>query len=358
MRVAIAFDHRGVVLRPRAIAEVESLGHEVVDLGTDSPAPRIDYPDKAREVGEAVLRGDAERAVLICSSGVGAAIAACKLDGVRAAVCHDIYTAHQGVEHDDMNVLCLGSEIVGGELAAELIRAFLAARFDGGERYVRRLEKVAALEEDGRFTSARDISVLIRPGMPVYDGNPEVHLELDSSIAEGAHANVSRLELGVHTGTHVDAPVHFIEGAAGTESLALEPLLGPATVVDATSLQGDIDAASLETLDLPEDMSRLLLKTPNSELWGRDSFTRDFIRLTGSGARFLIDRGVRLVGIDYLSIGDEDAHRDLLGAGVTALEGLDLRGVEPGHYELVCLPLRVEGSDGAPARAILIGGRR
>jgi arylformamidase len=132
-------------------------------------------------------------------------------------------------------------------------------------------------------------------------------------------------------------------------------MLGPATVVDATSIEADLDAAALATLDLPEDPTRILLKTPNSRLWERDSFSRDFVRLTGSGARFLIDRGVQLVGIDYLSIGDEEAHRELLGAGVTALEGLDLRQVEPGRYDLVCLPLRLEGSDGAPARAILLG---
>jgi ribose 5-phosphate isomerase B len=146
MKIAVAFDHRGVVLRPRVIRELQSLGHEVVDLGVDAPTPRVDYPDKAREVGEALAAGDAERAVLVCSSGVGAAIAACKLPGLRASVCHDVYTAHQGVEHDDLNVLCLGSEIVGGELAAELVRTFVSARFDGGERYRRRLRKVAALE--------------------------------------------------------------------------------------------------------------------------------------------------------------------------------------------------------------------
>jgi ribose 5-phosphate isomerase B len=146
MKIAVAFDHRGVVLRPRVIRELQSLGHEVVDLGVDAPTPRVDYPDKAREVGEALAAGDAERAVLVCSSGVGAAIAACKLPGLRASVCHDVYTAHQGVEHDDLNVLCLGSEIVGGELAAELVRTFVSARFEGGERYRRRLRKVAALE--------------------------------------------------------------------------------------------------------------------------------------------------------------------------------------------------------------------
>ena len=147
MRVAVAFDHRGVKLRDRILEELATGGHDAVDLGTDTAADRVDYPDKAREIGEAIRSGDAERGVLVCGSGVGASIAACKLPGVRAAICHDTYSAHQGVEHDDMNVLCLGSEVVGAELAAELVRAFLAARFDGGERYVRRLEKIEELEK-------------------------------------------------------------------------------------------------------------------------------------------------------------------------------------------------------------------
>ena len=144
MRIAVAFDHRGVHLRP---AVFEALaGHEVVDLGTDTDAVRIDYPDKAREVAEAILGGDAERAVLVCGSGVGASIAASKVAGIRAAICHDVYSAHQGVEHDDMNVLCLGSEVIGPSLAEELIRAFLGAEFNGGERYVRRLKKIEQME--------------------------------------------------------------------------------------------------------------------------------------------------------------------------------------------------------------------
>lgn len=129
------------------LEELDRLGHDRVDLGADSDREPIDYPDKARELGEAIRRGDAERGVLVCGSGVGASIAACKLAGIRAAICHDAYSAHQGVEHDDMNVLCLGSEIVGPSLAAELVRAFLGATFDGGERYVRRLEKIEALEK-------------------------------------------------------------------------------------------------------------------------------------------------------------------------------------------------------------------
>jgi ribose 5-phosphate isomerase B len=149
MKVAVAFDHRGVKLRERVLEEIVAQSHEVLDLGTDSDAVRVDYPDKARDVGEAILDGRAERGVLVCGSGVGASIAACKLPGIRAAICHDTYSAHQGVEHDDMNVLCLGSEVVGGELASELVASFLKARFDGGERYVKRLEKVAAMEGAG-----------------------------------------------------------------------------------------------------------------------------------------------------------------------------------------------------------------
>jgi ribose 5-phosphate isomerase B len=144
MRVAVAFDHRGVALRE---AVLEALaGHDVVDLGTHDGSVRIDYPDKAREIGETILAGEAERGVLVCGSGVGAAVAACKLAGIRAAICHDVYSAHQGVEHDAMNVLCLGSEVIGPSVARELIDAFVAARFDGGARYVARLEKVAAME--------------------------------------------------------------------------------------------------------------------------------------------------------------------------------------------------------------------
>jgi ribose 5-phosphate isomerase B len=146
VRVAVAFDHRGVHLRDEVLETLAQLDHDVVDLGTDTDAVRIDYPDKARDLGEAITGGKAERGVLVCGSGVGAAIAACKLPGIRAAICHDVYSAHQGVEHDDMNVLCLGSEVVGPSLAADLVRTFLGAKFDGGERYVARLKKIEEME--------------------------------------------------------------------------------------------------------------------------------------------------------------------------------------------------------------------
>jgi ribose 5-phosphate isomerase B len=146
VNVAVAFDHRGVHLRSKVLETLDADGHSIVDLGTDTDAQRIDYPDKAAELGAALGDGRAERGILVCGSGVGASVAACKIAGIRAAICHDVYSAHQGVEHDDMNILCLGSEVIGPSLAADLVRAFLAAKFDGGERYVQRLVKVAAME--------------------------------------------------------------------------------------------------------------------------------------------------------------------------------------------------------------------
>lgn len=199
-----------------------------------------------------------------------------------------------------------------------------------------------------------DITVPIRDGMFVYDGDPTVTLTRVKSIEGGEVANISRLDFGVHSGTHIDAPLHFIDGGPSAEQLPLEPLLGPAYVVDATGVADGLDADALRALELPDGAERLLFKTPNSRLWERDTFSHDFVHLTGSGAQYLLDRGVKLVGLDYLSVGDPDAHRVLLGGGVVAMEGLDLRAVEPGPYRLICLPLKIVGSDGAPARAVLV----
>jgi len=150
VKVAVAFDHRGVHLRNTILDTLREAGHEIVDLGTDTDAVRIDYPEKAAQIGAAIKDGEAERGVLVCGSGVGASVAACKIAGIRAAICHDMYSAHQGVEHDDMNVLCLGSEVVGPSLAADLVRTFLAARFDGEERHAARLEEIKKMEEGMR----------------------------------------------------------------------------------------------------------------------------------------------------------------------------------------------------------------
>jgi ribose 5-phosphate isomerase B len=149
MKVAVAFDHRGVELREAVLEAVAQAGCEAIDLGVEDASVRVDYPDQAADVAERIRSGQAERGILVCGSGVGACVAASKVPGIRAAICHDAYSAHQGVEHDDMNVLCLGSGIVGEALARELIQAFLGARFNTSDpRYAERLEKVAQMERD------------------------------------------------------------------------------------------------------------------------------------------------------------------------------------------------------------------
>ncbi len=192
--------------------------------------------------------------------------------------------------------------------------------------------------------------------MVVYEGDPGVEIAPRLEIARGDTANVSLLSMGSHTGTHVDAPAHFIEGGATVEALPLDSLIGPALVAE-VGCERLIGRRDLEPLPLGSQ-SRLLLKTRNSALWAAGDFSRDFVALDLEGARHLTERGLRLIGIDYLSIEafhspGHPVHRHLLGAGVVILEGLDLSRVAPGVYELVCLPLPVRGIDGAPCRAVL-----
>jgi len=149
MKVACAFDHAGFPLKQVVLETVRRLGHEPVDLGTFSPDP-VDYPDTARAAGEAIASGAADRAVVVCGSGAGVAVAACKMPGIRAATVHDSYTAHQGVEHDDLNVLCLGARVIGPAYAEEIVVAYLGATFSGEERHQRRLAKIDALEREFR----------------------------------------------------------------------------------------------------------------------------------------------------------------------------------------------------------------
>jgi arylformamidase len=204
-----------------------------------------------------------------------------------------------------------------------------------------------------------DVSVGISPQLPVWPGDPPVVLERVKAIASGANANVSRLGCGVHIGTHVDAPLHFIDGAAGVESLPLRLLTGRAYVVHLPAAKV-IDEATLEKAGLPPRTRRILFRTRNSEIWAREkTFQKDFVAVDASGARWLAKRGVQLVGVDYLSVApfgqSKETHRTLLEAGVVVIEGLDLSRVTQGRYSLYCLPLKLMGSDGAPARAILIG---
>jgi arylformamidase len=199
-----------------------------------------------------------------------------------------------------------------------------------------------------------DVTVPIHPGMVVYEGDPPVAVTSALSLDRGDPANVSRLALGSHTGTHVDAPSHFVRGGAGVDRLPLETLLGPARVLACPP--GPIAAATVAGRTGRGE--RLVLKTGNSALWSRGAFAADYQALTLDAARALVGAGIGLVAIDYLSIEPFGApghpvHRCLLEAGVVILEGLDLSEVEAGGYELCCLPLRIRDGDGAPARALL-----
>jgi arylformamidase len=202
-----------------------------------------------------------------------------------------------------------------------------------------------------------DISVPIRHGMPVYEGDPGVHLRRHASLAEGAICNLTAADLGLHSGTHVDAPNHFLDGAAGVEAWTAEHLLGPAQVVDARSVEGHITPAALDGLAIPPGTRRVLFQTRNGSLWERAEAAKDFVALTPGAAEVLVARGVVLAGIDYLSIAPfsdpAPTHEILLGAGIAVLEGLDLRAAPGGPCELVCLPVLIPGADGAPARVFI-----
>lgn len=204
-----------------------------------------------------------------------------------------------------------------------------------------------------------DISLPVSESLVVWPGDPPIHLSQPSHLERGDRCTVSRLDLGVHSGTHVDAPVHFISGAPGIDALGLDILVGPAVVVHA--LEHDaLTVEVLEGLAIPAGTRRVLFRTRNSDLWARGErqFDQDFVAITEDGARWLVARGLRLVGVDYLSIGPfgntVPTHQTLLGAGIIPVEGLDLSQVAPGVYQLVCLPLKIMDGDGAPARVILI----
>jgi arylformamidase len=202
-----------------------------------------------------------------------------------------------------------------------------------------------------------DITLPIREGMITYPESPETRVEAHSRLAHGDDANVTKLTFGSHTGTHLDAAHHFVDGGQTVDELPLDVLIGPARVYDLPREVKAIGADELRQAGVTGEQ-RVLLRTMNSELLGRDEFSEEFAHLTADGARYLVDEGVRLVAIDYLSIeafeADEPAaHRTLLEKEVVVIEGVDLREVEAGPYELLCLPLKVAGIDGAPARVVL-----
>lgn len=204
-----------------------------------------------------------------------------------------------------------------------------------------------------------DLTLPISPELVVWPGDSPVHFSQTNQIAQGDINTVTHLDMGAHTGTHLDAPAHFIGGGAGVETLDLNQLVGPALVVEALTAES-ITAERLQSLNIPPETERLLIKTSNSARWqaGETDFYEEFVAIAADGARWLVDFGIRLVGVDYLSVAPFDdpvpTHVTLLEAGVIPVEGLNLHGIAPGTYQLVCLPLKLVGSDGAPCRAILI----
>jgi arylformamidase len=205
-----------------------------------------------------------------------------------------------------------------------------------------------------------DVSLTISPEMPVWPGDPVVALELVESMDEGAHDNVSHLSTGVHVGTHVDAPHHFLNDGRTVEQLPLEILTGPCYVVQLPDGVEAITAEALEGMSLPTDTIRILFGTSNSRFWSRGEleFQEDFVAVTEDGAEWLVKHGFQLVGVDYLSVAPYNdstpTHRVLLQAGIVVVEGLDLSAVPRGFYDLYCLPLKLLGAEGAPARTILV----
>jgi len=203
-----------------------------------------------------------------------------------------------------------------------------------------------------------DISVPIRSGGLVYPGNPEIDIALEQAVAKGASANVSTIRFGSHTGTHVDAARHFFDDGQPVDKIPIERLIGQALLLSFNDNIRSVGAAELRQQDL-KGQKRILLRTRNSALLAAKEFAKDYTYLAPDGAQYLVDQGVELVGVDYLSIeqfhsGHHRTHRILLGHSVVIVEGLDLSVPPPGEYQIICLPLRIEGCDGAPARAVLI----
>lgn len=211
------------------------------------------------------------------------------------------------------------------------------------------------------FTQLYDISVNLRDGLAVWPGDPELELQMIGEISGGHVANITRILASAHTGTHMDAPRHFIDGATGIDQFPLDALVGTAYVLDFTHLTfpHHITAEDLEASDLPAGTERVLFKTTNSAIWDDGTtFRRDYIALAPSGAQWLVDHGVKLVANDYLSIEEfeparPDTHYILLGKRVVVVEGVDLRGIEPGEYTIFALPVKIKDADGAPARVLL-----
>ncbi len=351
--IVVSSDHAGWELKNHVKPFLEKMAFSVEDVGTFSTEP-VDYPAFTLKAAMKVVSGECRRAIVFCGTGQGDAMVANKVPGIRAALCWDVSTARLSRAHNDANVLVLGGWFIGHRLAEEIVRTWLETPFEAG-RHTRRLAEVAAIEK--RILAMRhgtyDLSCTITPGMPVWPGDGEV--TFTQHKFRGV-AKLTTLAISAHTGSHVDSPAHLIPGAPGVDSLELDKLVGPARVCQLGDVK-IIDRSVLEGLDL-DGAVRLLLGTGGSVLLAQDGFQRDYAYLTPEAARYLVERGILLVAVESLSVdsynaNDYPAHHILLSAGVAVVEGVNLTSVPAGDYELICLPLKIKGGDGAPARVIL-----
>jgi RpiB/LacA/LacB family sugar-phosphate isomerase len=352
-RIVISSDHAGFELKNHLKPFIESLGYEVDDIGTFSNEP-VDYPKLTFDAARRVISGNCSRGIVFCGTGQGDVIVANKVPGIRAALCWNEFTARMSRSHNNSNMLVLGGWVTGQKVAEEITRVWLSTPFEGG-RHERRIKQIVDIETAillGRGKTY-DITQVIRPGMLSWPGDPKVVFK--KVDFEGV-ANLTRLDMSAHSGTHVDAPSHILRGGTGTDGIALDCLVGLACVCDVAGVK-QIDPALLERKNL-SGVSRLLLKSNNSALLSKAGFEKNYAFLTEDAALYLVDKGLKFLAVYYLSVDAFETslfpvHRTLLHAGVAIVEGVDLSGVPEGDYELICLPLKLESCDGSPARVIL-----
>jgi arylformamidase len=355
-RIVVSSDHAGFELKQAIKVFLKENDYQVDDIGTDSTEP-VDYPIFTYEAAERISNGEYNRGIVFCGTGQGDAIVANKLPGIRAALCWDMNSAKLSRSHNDSNILVLGGWVLGKNLAIEIVRIWLSTPFTGG-RHQRRLEQIKEIEFNSYLhrRKVHDLSLSIYPGMIVWPGDPVVSIDSAKSIAKGDSSNISLLHMGSHSATHIDAPSHFIKNAFGIDSINPVALMGPARLLQLPMIS-QIDCNLLMGFDL-RGVSRLLFGTDNSALLKKEQVDTNYAYLTEDAASYLVELGIKLVGIDYLSIEafnkvGHPVHHILLAAGVVIIEGLYLSDIPPGNYELLCLPLNIKDGDAAPARVFL-----
>ncbi len=352
-RLVVSSDHAGFELKCDLKSFIESLGYELEDIGTFDTEP-VDYPRYTVAAAQKITSGECSRGIIFCGTGQGDAMAANKVPGIRAALCWDEFTARMSRSHNDANILVLGGWITGHRIAEEIVRVWLSTPFDGG-RHERRIEQVRDIERIMKLTRGKtyDITQRIKPGMLSWPGDQKVSFK---KVQFDGVESLTRLDLSAHSGTHIDAPSHILAGGKGVDHIDMDQLMGIARVC---RYDGKTHIGRNELMKMPlEGVSRLLLRTGNSDFINDINFKTEYLSLTEDGAKYLVEKGVRLVAVDYLSIDVFDTtyypvHRVLLAAGAIIVEGVDLSGVPEGDFELICLPLNLENTDGAPARIVL-----